>query len=89
MESVEQCLLSKNPISREIPSFLISYKEEDDRLDYKLEIDTNSEKHWFELSKDILKGSPIKELVKRKTHTSLQKIKCFSRKHSLHRGFSL
>lgn len=53
MKSIEDCLNEKNPLSREVALFLLAYKEEDDRVDYKLTINHESGKDWFELTKDI------------------------------------
>ena len=51
--SVDTYLTSENPVTRKAALFLIDYKEEDDRVDYKLSFDPKDEKHWLEVTKDI------------------------------------
>ena len=51
-ESVEDCLSAKDPLKRELVSFLIQYAEEDDRLDYKADF-VDEQKHWLEVTKDV------------------------------------
>jgi Schlafen, AlbA_2 len=46
-------LLAADPLTMEAAKFLVNYKEEDDRVDYKLEIDPHAEKDWLELTKDL------------------------------------
>lgn len=53
MLNVEDLLNQKDPLDRAAAEFLVSYKEEDDRVDYKESFDTASEKHWLELTKDV------------------------------------
>ena len=53
MYSVQDHLLQEDPLTRETAVFLVEYAEEDDRLDYKETMDTTSEKHWLELTKDV------------------------------------
>lgn len=51
--SVDLYLSSDNPVTREAALFLVDYKEEDDRVDYKLAFDPQAEKHWLEITKDV------------------------------------
>jgi len=44
---------SDDPLTRDIVTALIAYKEEDDCLDYKQTVDISSEKEWLGLTKDI------------------------------------
>lgn len=53
MTSVKDHLLQEDPLTRETALFLVSYSEEDDRVDYKQTIDPMSEKDWLEITKDI------------------------------------
>lgn len=53
MSSVQDHLLREDPLTRQTAVFLAEYAEEDDRLDYKETMDTTSEKHWLELTKDV------------------------------------
>jgi len=53
MSSVKDHLLREDPLTRETAIFLVKYAEEDNRLDYKETLDVTSEKHWFELTKDV------------------------------------
>lgn len=53
MPSIKELLLQNDPLTRESVLFLAKYAEEDDRLDYKREIDPTSEKYWLEITKDI------------------------------------
>ena len=51
--SVNDYLTSEGPLTQEVALFLIDYKEEDDRADYKLTFDPSDEKHWLGLTKDV------------------------------------
>jgi predicted HTH transcriptional regulator len=53
MTSISDFIESDDPLTREIVTELIAYKEEDDRLDYKQTIDITSEKQWLGITKDI------------------------------------
>jgi len=53
MQSVQEYLSSKNPLTREVALFLSAYDEEDDRVDYKQTFNPTSEKEWLEITKDI------------------------------------
>lgn len=53
VNSIVECLKSKNPLSREIVEFLVDYKEEDAQVDYKESFDPSNQKCWLELAKDI------------------------------------
>ncbi len=53
MTSISDFIESDDPLTREIVTELIAYKEEDDRLDYKQTVDITSEKQWFGITKDI------------------------------------
>ena len=53
MASIAEFIEYDDPLTKEIVTDLISYKEEDDRLDYKQTIDLSSEKEWFGITKDI------------------------------------
>ena len=53
MASIEELLSSKDPLNREVALHLASYNEEDDRVDYKQNLDPTSEKDWLEITKDI------------------------------------
>lgn len=53
MQSIDEYLNSKDPLTREVVLFLIKYDEEDNRVDYKQTLDINSDKEWFGLTKDI------------------------------------
>lgn len=53
MNSPHTFLLSDDPLSRDAAIFLAEYAEEDDRVDYKLTMDTKSNKSWLELTKDV------------------------------------
>ncbi len=53
MTNIADYIESDDPLTKEIVTELIAYKEEDDRLDYKQTIDLASEKEWLGLTKDI------------------------------------
>ncbi len=53
MSKIKDFISSKDPLTKEIASELISYREEDDCLDYKQTIDLSSDKEWLGLTKDI------------------------------------
>jgi predicted HTH transcriptional regulator len=46
-------LLSDDPLSEDALEALIKHKEEDPCLDYKLELNPNSEREWLEITKDV------------------------------------
>ena len=46
-------LLSYDPLSDDAIQELIDYREEDSSLDYKLELDPDSEREWLEITKDV------------------------------------
>ena len=52
-ESVAACLSSEEPLSLQIARFLVTHREEDAQVDYKLTVDPTSEKSWLELTKDV------------------------------------
>jgi predicted HTH transcriptional regulator len=52
-ESVNFHLSSADPLSRGSVSYLVSYKEEDDCIDYKQTFNADSEKAWLEIVKDV------------------------------------
>ena len=43
MNDLDSIIKSKDPLTRDTASFLLKYDEEDDRVDYKLTVDLNSE----------------------------------------------
>ena len=53
MSKIRDYINNKDPLTKEIVTDLISYKEEDDCLDYKQTIELGSEKEWLGLTKDI------------------------------------
>lgn len=53
MADITDFLERDDPLTKEIITDLIAYKEEDDRLDYKQTIDLASEKEWLGITKDI------------------------------------
>ena len=53
IDSVQCCIDQDDPASEEVVKFLLAYREEDERLDYKVSADINSEKMWLELAKDL------------------------------------
>lgn len=54
LKSVQDCLTSEDPLSSEAFNFLLSYKEEDDLVDFKVDFDLHKEKGWLEITKDIM-----------------------------------
>lgn len=54
MASISQLLKSPDPLSLEALEFLISYREEDSRVDYKETFHPEVDKDWLELTKDIM-----------------------------------
>jgi hypothetical protein len=52
MSDLDTFITSKDPLTREAAIFLLNYDEEDDRVDYKLTVDLNSDKEWLSLVKD-------------------------------------
>lgn len=53
MSDISEHLGAKDPLTRDIAYQLISHDEEDQYLDYKLTVETSSEKEWLGLTKDI------------------------------------
>jgi hypothetical protein len=53
MSNIASLLNLEEPLSKEVAELLVSYDEEDDRLDYKSTLDVNSNKEWLELTKDV------------------------------------
>ena len=53
METISSLLNLEEPLSKTVAESLISYDEEDDRLDYKTTLEISSNKEWLELTKDI------------------------------------
>lgn len=53
MDNIGDLLNLKEPLSKEVAQHLISYDEEDDRVDYKTTLEISSNKEWLELTKDI------------------------------------
>ena len=53
MSSINEFLLSEDHLTREVALFLVSYSEEDDRVDYKQSFDPSSEEDWLEITQDI------------------------------------
>ncbi|MFK5912986.1 MAG: ATP-binding protein [Woeseiaceae bacterium] len=53
MDNISSLLNLEEPLSKNVVDSLISYDEEDDRLDYKTTLDISSNKEWLELTKDI------------------------------------
>lgn len=53
-ESINKYLKSDDPLSLDAFNFLINYKEEDGKIDYKLDFDFNNEKDWLEITKDFI-----------------------------------
>ena len=53
MKDLNFYITSSDPLTRELALFLLEYGEEDDRLDYKRNLDINSNKEWLSLVKDI------------------------------------
>jgi len=53
MSKIKDFLNNKDPLTKDIVKALISYKEEDDCLDYKQTIELTSEKEWLGLTKDV------------------------------------
>lgn len=53
MKDLSFYITSSDPLTRELAMFLIEYGEEDDRVDYKRNLDINCEKEWLNLVKDI------------------------------------
>ena len=51
-KSVEDCLGSTDPLTRDLAQYLIEYSEEDDRLDYKSDF-VDDQQHWLEIAKDL------------------------------------
>lgn len=54
MASISHLLKSPDPLSQEALEFLISYREEDSRVDYKQTFHPALDKDWLELTKDIM-----------------------------------
>lgn len=53
MENINSLLNLDEPLSKDVAESLISYDEEDDRVDYKTTLDITSNKEWLELTKDM------------------------------------
>lgn len=53
MSKIRDYINNKDPLTKEIVTDLISYREEDDCLDYKQTIELSSDKEWLGLTKDI------------------------------------
>ena len=53
MSKIKDFINNKDPLTKDIVKELISYKEEDDCLDYKQTIELGSEKEWLGLTKDV------------------------------------
>jgi len=53
MSNISNLLNLDDPLSKEVAVSLISYDEEDDRLDYKTTLDISSNKEWLKITKDI------------------------------------
>jgi len=53
MINLDDFLGSDDPLTREAALFLSTYAEEDNRVDYKLTVDLDSDKEWLGLTKDI------------------------------------
>jgi hypothetical protein len=53
MSNINNFLILDEPLSKNVAESLISYDEEDDRLDYKTTLDISSNKEWLELTKDM------------------------------------
>ena len=53
LESVSSCLESGDPLSDEVFTYLLSYHEEDERIDFKKAFD-ESEREWLEITKDVI-----------------------------------
>ena len=52
-ESVSSCLESSDPLSDKVFTYLLSYREEDERIDFKKAFD-GSEREWLEITKDVI-----------------------------------
>lgn len=57
LKSVQNCLDSNDPLSKEVFEFLLNYKEEDALVDYKVDFDFHGKEKWMEQEKwlDITK----------------------------------
>lgn len=53
MTNLDDFLSSSDPLTKEVALFLLTYAEEDNRVDYKLTVDLDSDKEWLGLTKDI------------------------------------
>ena len=53
LESVSSCLESSDPLSGEVFIYLLSYREEDGRVDFKKTFD-ESDREWLEITKDVV-----------------------------------
>lgn len=53
LESVGSCLESSDPLSDEVFAYLLSYHEEDERVDFKKTFD-ESDREWLEITKDVI-----------------------------------
>jgi hypothetical protein len=47
MSNLNNYINGEDPLTRDAALFLVDYKEEDNRVDYKLTIDLASEKEWL------------------------------------------
>lgn len=52
--SVASFIQSQDPLSPTAIEFLLEYKEEDSRVDYKESLDISNEKEWIGLTKDVM-----------------------------------
>ncbi len=53
MTNLDDFLSSSDPLTKEVALFLLTYAEEDNRVDYKRTVDLDSDKEWLGLTKDI------------------------------------
>lgn len=52
--AIKDILSSSDPLSNDAFQMIINYREEDMYVDYKESIEPNNNKHWLEITKDVL-----------------------------------
>lgn len=52
--AITDILSSEDPLSNDALQMIISYREEDLYVDYKESFETNNNKHWLEITKDVM-----------------------------------